>query len=122
MTAKPILTAQDFTEHFVQCWDDFVTDEILEDYPKSEPWTLRMLGTKHACSRKGAFLEKLCKKLNYRCNWEEPFRVDVSYVRKEGGFLLGDNEHYTPADYQYYYPTEYNVLIEHENGDNIHQE
>ena len=101
-------TARQFLKAFRQQWEEENADDIRPIYPEKRLWTGFMLGKKGACH--DSFLHRVSIRLNLQMA-REWYTLDCVYYREETN-LYGDGG----------YPACLQVLIEHENGEDVETE
>ena len=125
MSINKLVTAADFFEAFTKCWEEEALEadkktlksEVSECYPQSTEWTRFMLGDKGSekpGEMKAAFLYKVKCKLAASRNSLEMAR---EWYKLDAMFYRGDTL-FSPDGY----PPILDVLIEHENGDDVEEE
>ncbi len=109
---------EEFLAAFKKTWTEFVDEkgdqEIIEAYIKNSEWTKYMLGNNKMSKneKEEVFLHRVMDKLNNNLQYYlGMYSIDLAYV--SGSDLYGAN---------LAYPSEWQVLIEHENGQHNDEE
>ena len=125
MSINKLVTAADFFEAFEKCWEEealgadkkTLKSEVSECYPQSTEWTRFMLGDKGSekpGEMEDAFLHKVKVKLAASRNSLEMAR---GWHKLDAMFYRGDTLFNSDG-----YPPILDVLIEHENDDDVEVE